>query len=134
LVKYNIHKYEFNMILARLEPENNIETIISGYTASETSFPLIIIGGLNKYGLGLKEKYKDDLRIRFVGPNYDQNDLNNLRYYSRYYFHGHSVGRTNPSLLEAMASDSLIISHDNIFNRSILGKEAIYFKLPEDVV
>lgn len=133
LVEYKINKYKFNMILARLEPENNIETIIRGYIISKTAFPLIIVGGLNKYGLGLKEKYKFDNRIKFVGPNYDQNALNNLRYYSRYYFHGHSVGGTNPSLLEAMASDSLIIAHNNIFNKSILRTEAIYFNSPGEI-
>src|SRR5690606_13316758 len=74
-----------------------------------------------------QEKYKEDSRIRFVGPNYNQEELNDLRHYSRYYFHGHSVGGTNPSLLEAMASNALIIAHNNIFNKSILAEEAIYF-------
>src|SRR5690606_24636495 len=115
------------MILARLEPENNIGTILEGYKNSTTAYPLIIFGGLNDYGHGLQEKFKEDKRIRFVGPNYNQEELNNLRHYSRYYFHGHSVGGTNPSLLEAMASNALIIAHNNIFNKSILNEEAIYF-------
>jgi glycosyltransferase involved in cell wall biosynthesis len=59
--------------------------------------------------------------------------LNNLRYFSQFYFHGHSVGGTNPSLLEAMASGALIVAHDNVFNKSVLGSDAFYFSSPADV-
>tara|TARA_R110002049_G_scaffold117316_1_gene270355 strand:- start:778 stop:1872 length:1095 start_codon:yes stop_codon:yes gene_type:complete len=127
LAQYNIEKYNYSMILARLEPENNIETILEGYKRSKTMCPIVVVGGLNEYGLGLQEKYREDIRILFVGPNYNQEELNNLRHYSRYYFHGHSVGGTNPSLLEAMASNALIIAHNNIFNQSILKEDAVYF-------
>lgn len=133
LDKYSVAEYGYSVIIARLEPENNIETIINGYIDSNVSDPLIIFGGINSYGGMLIEKYKHDSRIRFVGPNYNQNDLNNLRYFSRYYFHGHSVGGTNPSLLEAMASSSLIVANNNIFNRSILGDEASYFDAANDI-
>tara|TARA_B110000093_G_C12907497_1_gene383190 strand:- start:1007 stop:1354 length:348 start_codon:yes stop_codon:yes gene_type:complete len=60
-------------------------------------------------------------------------DLNNLRFFSRYYFHGHSVGGTNPSLLEAMASNALIIANNNIFNKSILEDNAHYFDNSNDI-
>jgi hypothetical protein len=59
--------------------------------------------------------------------------LNSLRYYSNLYFHGHTVGGTNPSLLEAMASQALICANDNIFNKSILGEDAHYFTSFEHV-
>jgi len=121
------------MIIARLEPENNIETILKGYCDSNSIDPLIIFGKINPFGNVLKEKYGKDSRIKFLGANYNQEDLNNLRHFSRYYFHGHSVGGTNPSLLEAMASNALIIANDNIFNKSILGSEALYFKSSETI-
>jgi hypothetical protein len=133
LGKYDLKEFKYSMILARLEPENNISTIIEGYRKTKITYPLIIIGGLNVYGLGLKDKYSDDVRIKFVGPNYNQEELNNLRHYSRYYFHGHSVGGTNPSLLEAMASNALIIANDNIFNKSILNEGALYFDSEEQI-
>ena len=60
--------------------------------------------------------------------HHDFEKLNNLRYYASIYFHGHSVGGTNPSLLEAMAASSFIIAHDNVFNKAILGEDAEYFK------
>lgn len=59
--------------------------------------------------------------------------MNNLRYYSNLYFHGHSVGGTNPSLLEAMASQALIMAHNNDFNRGVLSENAYYFSNAEDV-
>jgi len=127
LTSYNLKQNQYSMIIARLEPENNIETIIKGYCDSNSTYPLIIFGKVNSFGNNLKEKYGQDSRIEFLGANYNQEELNNLRYFSRYYFHGHSVGGTNPSLLEAMASNALIIANDNIFNKSILGSEAVYF-------
>ena len=133
LGQYNLEEYNYSMILARLEPENNIETILEGYQRSKTINPIVVVGGLNEYGLGLQKKYSEDVRIQFVGPNYNQEELNNLRYYSRYYFHGHSVGGTNPSLLEAMASNALIIANDNVFNKSILKEGAIYFDSEEQI-
>lgn len=133
LSQYQVDKHDYCVLIARLEPENNIATIIEGYIASNVSYDLIIFGGLNSYGRTLQSKYSTDKRIRFVGANYDQEALNNLRYFSRYYFHGHSVGGTNPSLLEAMASSALIIANNNIFNKSILGKESLYFDNQLDI-
>ena len=59
-----------------------------------------------------KKKFNDD-RIKFVGYIPSIDELNTLRWYSNLYFHGHSVGGTNPSLLEAMASNALICAHEN---------------------
>lgn len=133
LTEYNVKAGEYCLIVARLEPENNIETIIKGYDASKTNYDLIIIGALNEYGLDLQKRFEHNHHIRFLGANYNQDHLNNLRHYSRYYFHGHSVGGTNPSLLEAMASNALIIANDNIFNKSILETDAVYFQTSSDI-
>tara|TARA_R110002096_G_scaffold360605_1_gene553564 strand:- start:1418 stop:2512 length:1095 start_codon:yes stop_codon:yes gene_type:complete len=133
LSKFSLEPNKYSVLIARLEPENNIETIITGYTNSKREDPLIIFGTINKFGEILKKKFKQDNRVQFLGANYNINELNNLRFYSRYYFHGHSVGGTNPSLLEAMASSALIIAHNNIFNASILASEARYFDNSEDI-
>jgi glycosyltransferase involved in cell wall biosynthesis len=61
------------------------------------------------------------------------NDLNNLRHFSNYYFHGHSVGGTNPSLLEAMASSAFIVAHENEFNGAVLEGDALYFTTAVEV-
>jgi hypothetical protein len=109
------------MIMARFEPENNIETILDGIVLAGHETTVLVLGNhKTKYGEYLKNKYKSFNKIRFIGTEFDINKLNNLRYFSNFYFHGHSVGGTNPSLLEAMASNAFIIAHDNHFNKSIL--------------
>ncbi|ANI88446.1 glycosyl transferase family 1 [Arachidicoccus ginsenosidimutans] len=134
LKEYDVEKYGYNMLVARLEKENNIETILDGtlLAASKTTF--LVVGNCEtKYGKYLKEKYAPFKFIRFMDSIYDIDRLNNLRYFSNIYFHGHSVGGTNPSLIEAMASQTLICAHDNVFNKTILGKDAYYFSDAEDV-
>ena len=134
LTNYNVNTGQYNMLIARLEPENNIETILDGVLMSNNQNPFLVIGNYhNKFGTYLKNKFKSCKKIRFVGGVYDLNILNNLRYFSNLYFHGHSVGGTNPSLLEAMASKALIIAHDNQFSRAVLEQDAFYFKNPKEV-
>lgn len=134
LDQYQVKPYEFNMILARLEPENNIETILDGVVLTEDKVPVLVIGNHDtKFGIYLKDKFKEAKCIRFIGAVYTMTHLDNLRYYSNLYFHGHSVGGTNPSLLEAMASKALIIAHDNDFNKAILKENAFYFSNFDDV-
>jgi glycosyltransferase involved in cell wall biosynthesis len=127
ITPYHLQPYTYDMLIARLEPENSIEAILQGVTDSKSSRPFLVIGNYTStYGTYLKAKFTDT-RIRFMGAIYDISVLNNLRYFSNLYFHGHTVGGTNPSLLEAMASAALICANDNEFNRSILGSDAYYF-------
>jgi len=124
---YNLSKYNYDIVVARMEPENNIEMILEGFMQSKKDRDLVIIGSLKTdFGKYVSEKY-DDRKITYLGFVSGIKNLNSLRYFSNLYFHGHSVGGTNPSLLEAMASNSLICAHDNIFNKSILEKDAYYF-------
>jgi glycosyltransferase involved in cell wall biosynthesis len=133
LAKKNLKKETYNLLIARMEPENNIETIIKGHLLTNSLLPLIIIGSYtNRFGTYLKKTYASD-KIVFFGPIYDLSFLNSLRFYSNLYFHGHSVGGTNPSLLEAMASHALIAAHDNVFNRTVLGDDAFYFSTATDI-
>lgn len=131
---YNVTKGNYDLLIARLEPENNIETILDGVVCATSKRDFLVIGKHEtKYGEFLKEKYKNSSNIIFKGGIYNQNHLDNLRYFSNLYFHGHSVGGTNPSLLEAMASGALIVANENIFNKSILEDDAFYFKDKDDV-
>jgi len=132
---YNVEAYNYNMLIARFEPENNLEVILDGVAKAKKKTPFLVIGkhDVNKFGGYLKNKFKNIEHIRFMGGIYNLEHLNNLRYYSKLYFHGHSVGGTNPSLLEAMASKVLMIAHDNEFTKSILGDDAFYFANNEDV-
>ena len=135
LKNYNVEPYQYDILVARLEPENNIEVILDGIVAAKNNRIFLVVGKHEtNFGSYLKSKFKDSAKIKFLGGIYDIVQLNNLRYYSNLYFHGHSVGGTNPSLLEAMASNSLIVANDNIFNRSILNDNAFYFQTVDDIV
>lgn len=134
LTTYGLVKEKYNMLIARLEPENSIEVILDGAANSESKIPFLVIGSYkNAYGSRLKEKYAKYHHIKFFGPLYNLAHLNNLRWFSSLYFHGHTVGGTNPSLLEAMASGALIIANNNIFNKSILKENAFYFEDSNEV-
>ena len=134
LKEYNVTKSNYNMILARFEPENNIETVLNGIVLCEEETKVLVVGNHNtKYGGYLKEKFSANKAIRFIGAEFNINKLNNLRYFSNFYFHGHSVGGTNPSLLEAMASRAFIIAHNNHFNKAILKENGYYFSNPIEV-
>lgn len=128
LLTYGLQAFAYDMLIARMEPENNIEMIIRGHITSSTEKPLLVIGKTsNEFGTYLLESYGKQPGIRFLGAIYDAEIINNLRYYSRLYFHGHSVGGTNPSLLEAMGCNALIAANDNLFNKAVLGDDAFYF-------
>jgi glycosyltransferase involved in cell wall biosynthesis len=135
LKKYNLRNKSYYLIIARLEPENNIEIIVNGYLSSvKFLYPLVIVGNTNtSYGKYLTRKYKNYSHIRFLGGIFNFDELESIRHYAFSYFHGHSVGGTNPSLLEAMAAGCLIIAHDNSFNRSILHNNAFFFLNESDI-
>ncbi|MCD6063834.1 MAG: glycosyltransferase family 1 protein [Flavipsychrobacter sp.] len=134
LSKYGMQPFGYDMLIARMEPENNIEAIIRGHSASGTDKPLLIVGKTtNEFGSYLLKNYGKTAGIHFLGAIYDAEIINNLRYYSRLYFHGHSVGGTNPSLLEAMGCNALIVAHANPFNQAVLGDDAFYFNNEGDL-
>jgi glycosyltransferase involved in cell wall biosynthesis len=134
--EFGLKPNQYCLLVARLEPENNIEMIIQGYLASkQKEKPLVIVGKTGTpYGKYLTKKYVRESSIRFVGGIYEFDKLNSIRYFSHIYFHGHSVGGTNPSLLEAMASECFIFAHDNKFNRTVLNDNARYFSTVQNIV
>jgi glycosyltransferase involved in cell wall biosynthesis len=133
LTEVQVNKYGYYLIIARLEPENNIETIVSGYVREKPAYPLLIVGNANTpYGKYLQQTYTHP-GLQFLGGIYNIHKLNSLRQYAKIYFHGHTVGGTNPSLLEAMASGAYMCAHDNEFNRAILGEDSLYFLTSKDL-
>jgi glycosyltransferase involved in cell wall biosynthesis len=133
LKDYQLNPEEYELLIARMEPENNLEMAIEAKLKSNNPFPLIIFGNQNQYGQSLIDRYKNEEMIRFLPANYDQQVMNSLRHYSRYYIHGHSVGGTNPSLLEAMAAGSSILAHNNVFNCGVLQHGGKYFNSAEQL-
>lgn len=136
LKEFGLEENGYYLLVARLEPENNIAMAIDGYLASEENGrrPLVIVGKTNTpHGKELVARYGKERSVRFIGGIYDFKKLNSIRKYSLAYFHGHSVGGTNPSLLEAMASGCFILANDNLFNRAVLKHHAEYYSTPAEV-
>jgi glycosyltransferase involved in cell wall biosynthesis len=134
LEEKGLMKYHYFLVIARMEPENNIEMVLDGFSSSNSDKKMIIVGNpTNQFGTYLQNKFRNDPRIIFVGALYDKAKLHSLKAYSSLYFHGHSAGGTNPSLLEAMASGALIAANNNEFNVSLLQKDSYYFLDAEEV-
>jgi len=126
---------EYFLIVARLERDNNISTMVEGYLTARTDKRLVIVGNF------LDSSYKDDVhaliadreghdRVTFSGGIYEKELLSMLRQHCFAYLHGHSAGGTNPSLLEAMIARNLIIAHDNPYNREVCDRFALFFNDP----
>jgi glycosyltransferase involved in cell wall biosynthesis len=134
LIEYGLNKYQYFLLMARMEPENNVEMILDGYCLSSTKTKFIVIGNTgNGFGKYLVEKYKDEKRIIFLGAIFNEIKVQSITTYCKLYFHGHSVGGTNPSLLDAMAARAPLAIHNNAFNRSIIKGNALMFTNVSDV-
>jgi len=133
LEELKLKKDNYFLVVSRLEPENNLRMIIEGYKITNDSKPLIIVGNLinNSYVNSLLKNQSD--RIRFIGGIYNKDEIASLRTGAFAYMHGHSVGGTNPSLLEALGSSNICICHDNIFNREVTNNNQLYFSNPDEL-
>ena len=122
---------EYYLVVGRFVPENNYETMIREFMKSNTKKDFVIITNVehNKFyeELKISTGYEQDKRIKFVGTVYDQELLKKIREQAYAYFHGHEVGGTNPSLLEALASTDLNLLLDVGFNREVAEDGALYW-------
>lgn len=128
---FEIKSKEYYLIVGRFVPENNYETMIKGFMLSNTKKDLVIITNVEKnkfYNTLSKEtNFDTDKRVKFVGTVYDQSLLCEIRKEAYAYIHGHSVGGTNPSLLEALATTNINLLYDVGFNREVGKESAFYF-------
>lgn len=122
---------EYYLVVGRFVPENNYETMLREFMKSKTTKDLVLITGIegNIFYDRLKAAtgFDKDSRIKFVGTVYDQELLKKIRENAYGYFHGHEVGGTNPSLLEALSSTDLNLLLDIGFNREVGENGAIYW-------
>lgn len=124
----------YYLIVGRFVPENNFETMIREFMYSKTNRDLVIITTAdNDFLLNLETKlhFKKDKRVKFVGTVYDQYLLKKIRENAHAYFHGHMVGGTNPSLLEALISTKINLLIDVGFNKEVAERGAYYWNLDE---
>lgn len=122
-------------LIARPIPENSILELVRGFSARRRPVELVVLGGYrpeeDDYHRAVVDAASD--QVRFVGPIYEPEKVQALRFHSRGYLHGHTVGGTNPSLVEAMAAGNPVIAHDNAYNRWVAQSSALYFRTEVDV-
>lgn len=130
--KHEVRPKEYYLVVGRFVPENNYETMIREFMKSDTKKDFVLITNVekNQFYENLKEKthFDQDARIKFVGTVYDAELLKKIRENAFAYFHGHEVGGTNPSLLEALGSTELNLLLDVGFNREVGEDGALYWK------
>jgi glycosyltransferase involved in cell wall biosynthesis len=118
----------YHLVVARFEPENNVEMIVDGYRRSAARLPLLVVGSAPYADEYTRRVHAAaDGRVRFLGGVWDQELLDQLYANCATYLHGHSVGGTNPSLLRAIGGGAATIAFDVIFNREVLGGAGRYF-------
>ncbi|MDE5810031.1 MAG: DUF1972 domain-containing protein [Muribaculaceae bacterium] len=131
---YGLTSGGYSLAICRIEPENNVHTILEAFEKAQKR--LVFIGNWQKseYGRALQEKYKDSKYVRITPAVYDLNILNVLRSNCSIYVHGHSAGGTNPSLVEAMFFEKPIYAFDCVYNRESTENKAIYFSSVDNLI
>ncbi|MBX9790326.1 MAG: DUF1972 domain-containing protein [Pirellulales bacterium] len=119
----------YALVVARPEPENSLLEIVSAFSRRPRGLQLVVLGDYrpeeNAYQRRVLEAASSE--VVFPGAIYDRDTVDALRFFARAYLHGHTVGGTNPALVEALAAGCPVLAHDNRFNRWVAGPEAAYF-------
>ncbi len=120
-------------LVARPIPENSILEIVRGFSSRPRGVQLVLLGdydaATDPYHAAVRAAASDE--VVFAGAIYDKSVVQALRFHGLAYAHGHTVGGTNPSLVEAMAASNPVIAHDNVYNRWVAQDAALYFDSAE---
>lgn len=129
LTDYNLAAGQYMILIARAEPENSILEVVQAFSRKERGKKLVVLGNYNRELNAYHEKVMSaaSSEVIFPGAIYDVDKVSALRFYSLAYIHGHRVGGTNPSLVEALGAGNAILAHDNLFNRWVADDAGIYF-------
>lgn len=132
--RYNLRPNGYCLSIARIEPENNIAEMINGFLLSSQE-RYVLVGNFNdsRYGISIRDRVRSESRIQLVDAIYDSEVLGALRSCCRTYLHGHSVGGTNPSLVEILPYSRPILAYDCVFNRLTLRGFCGYFMNPDNL-
>ncbi|TFE36406.1 glycosyltransferase family 1 protein [Paraburkholderia dipogonis] len=133
LQKYDLEPDRYAIVVARPEPENSILEIVKAFSARKRNVKLVVLG---KYSVA--NSFQSEVlraaseEVLFPGAIYHRPTLDALRFHARFYVHGHQVGGTNPSLVEALGAGNAVLAHDNVFNRWVAGKSALFFRAADE--
>lgn len=129
----NLEPGRYLTLIARPIPENSIFELIQAFSARHRDHRLVVLGEFrpeyDEYHRKVMAIASDE--VCFAGPIYNKEAVQTLRFYGKAYLHGHTVGGSNPSLIEAMAAGNPVIAHDNKYNRWVVGEGALYFDTVE---
>jgi len=135
LAEFGLVKDTYGIIIARAEPENSILEAVQAFSKEQRHAKLVVLGNYdpekNLYHRDVLESASDE--VVFLGAVYDVEKVGALRFFARFYFHGHQVGGTNPSLVEALGAGNAVLAHNNPFNRWVANDAAIYFDGEDDL-
>ncbi|HBG05066.1 MAG: glycosyl transferase [Geobacteraceae bacterium GWC2_58_44] len=125
---FNLTPNGYAIVIARPDPDNSILEIVRVFSARKRGIKLVILGNYHESVPYQKQVLAAaSSEVVFAGGIYDKQIVEALRFFARLYVHGHKVGGTNPSLVEALAAGSPVLAHDNHFNREVAGPGAAYF-------
>jgi glycosyltransferase involved in cell wall biosynthesis len=130
-----LRPHGYYLVVARIEPENHVLEILRAFARAHLARELLVVGDVaraGRYGAACRAAAGPD--VRFLGALHDRRTLHALRRDCAAVVHGHSVGGTNPALLEAMAARAAVVAHANPFNREVLGHRGLYFHDEDELV
>ncbi|KPC51829.1 DUF1972 domain-containing protein [Amantichitinum ursilacus] len=129
LARYDLQPGQYGLLIARAEPENSILEVVRAWSRQQRGMPLVVLGNYkpDEHAYHREVKTAAGPEVRFVGAIYDKNVVSSLRAGCRFYVHGHQVGGTNPSLVEALGAGNAVLGHDNRFNRWVAAGSGVYF-------
>lgn len=133
LVPYRIEPDRYVVVIARPEPDNSILELVRAFSRRARGRNLVVLGKLkdgNSYHAAVRAAASSE--VIFPGAIYEPSVVRALRKHARFYAHGHRVGGTNPSLVEALGAGNAVLAHDNQFNRWVAAEGAVYFQTEED--
>ncbi len=134
-LEYDFLRTDYAFKVCRIEPENNIHTVLQAFVRlPEKNIAIVGNWENSEYGKTLKKEYASYDNIYLLDPIYDQKRLDALRGNCSLYVHGHSAGGTNPSLVEAMYLGLPILAYDVNFNRATTEDKAVYFSGASDII
>ncbi len=125
---------EYAMVVCRPIPENSILEIVTAWSKRRRGMPLLVVGPYrddDPYHVDVRSAASDE--VRFPGAIFEPDRMQSLRYHCALYLHGHTVGGTNPSLVEAMAAGNAVVAHDNRYNTWVAGPGNAYFTGTDDL-
>lgn len=128
LEHYGIERDRFLTVIARPEPENSLLEIVRAFSRKKRGLKLVVLGRYSRdraYQAEVLNAASDE--VIFPGAIFNKADVQALRFFSLAYVHGHQVGGTNPSLVEALGAGNAVIAHSNPFNRWVAGDAGAYF-------